>query len=108
MGVKFKDITNPEPIEMKELEGKILTVDASNVIYKFLSSMRQTDGTPLRDLNGHITSHLNGIMFQTSTLIEKDIKPVYVFDGKAPDLKKETQEERINIKKESKKKYLYG
>lgn len=106
MGVKFKDITNPEPIVMKELEGKILTVDASNVIYKFLSSMRQTDGTPLRDLNGHITSHLNGIMFQTSTLIEKDIKPVYVFDGKAPDLKKETQEERINIKKESEKKYL--
>ena len=33
-------------------------------------------------------------MFQTSTLIEKDIKPVYVFDGKAPDLKKETQEEK--------------
>ncbi|WP_455645007.1 flap endonuclease-1 [Methanosphaera sp.] len=106
MGVKFKDITNPDPIEMKELQGKILTIDASNTIYKFLSSMRQADGTPLRDLNGNVTSHLNGIMFQTATLIEKEIKPVYVFDGKAPELKKETQQKRIQVKKESEQKYL--
>ena len=106
MGVKFKDITDPEPIEMNDLKGKILTVDASNVIYKFLSGMRQGDGTPLKDMNGNITSHLNGIMFQTSSLIEKEIKPVYVFDGKAPELKKKTQEKRISIKKESKQKYL--
>lgn len=106
MGVKFRDITNPEPMEMRDLKGRVLTVDASNVIYKFLSSMRQYDGTPLKDLNGNITSHLNGIMFQTATLIEQKIKPVYVFDGKAPDLKKKTQEERINIKKESEQKYL--
>ncbi len=106
MGVKFKDITNPEPIEMKELKSKVLTVDASNLIYKFLTTMRQGDGSPLRDLNGNITSHLNGIMFQTSSLIERNVKPVYVFDGKAPELKKKTQEERINIKKESEQKYL--
>ena len=106
MGAKFRDITNPEHIEIRDLKGKILTVDASNVIYKFLSSMRQYDGTLLRDLNGNITSHLNGIMFQTATLIEQEIKPVYVFDGKASDLKKKTQQERINIKKESEQKYL--
>lgn len=105
MGVKFKDITSPESIEFSQLEGKILTVDASNIIYKFLSSMRQIDGSPLKDLNGNITSHLNGIMFQTSSLIDKGIKPVYVFDGKAPELKKKTQEERINIKKEAQQKY---
>lgn len=106
MGVKFKDITNPEPIEINDLKGKILTVDASNVIYKFLSGIRQGDGTPLKDMNGNITSHLNGIMFQTSSLIEMDIKPVYVFDGKAPELKKKTQEKRIQIKKESEQKYM--
>lgn len=105
MGVKFKDITSPDAIELDDLGGKLLTVDASNVIYKFLSSMRQPDGSPLKDLNGNITSHLNGIMFQTSTLIGKGIKPIYVFDGKAPELKKKTQEERINIKKEAQEKY---
>ena len=81
MGVKFKDITHPEKIEMKNLDNNVLTVDASNLIYKFLTTMRQGDGTPLRDLNGNITSHLNGILFQTATLIEQNIKPIYVFDG---------------------------
>ena len=105
LGVKFKDITKPEPISLNDLKGEVLTVDASNVIYKFLSTMRRSDGTPFRDMNGNITSHLNGIMFQTASLISKEIKPVYVFDGKAPELKKKTQEERINIKKESERKY---
>lgn len=106
MGVKFKDITTAEPIEMKDLSGKILTVDASNLIYKFLSTMRQPDGTPLKDSNGNITSHLSGIFFQTSSLISKQIKPVYVFDGKSPELKSKTVQERIEVKKESEKKYL--
>lgn len=106
MGVKFKDITTAEPIEMNDIKGKILTVDASNLIYKFLSTMRQPDGTPLKDSNGNITSHLSGIFFQTSTLISKQIKPVYVFDGKSPELKSKTVQERIEVKKESEKKYL--
>jgi flap endonuclease-1 len=105
LGVKFKDITSPEPIELDDLNTRILTMDASNVIYKFLTTMRQPDGTPLKDLNGNITAHLNGIMFQTATLVNKGIKPVYVFDGKAPELKKKTQEERIEIKKEAQRKF---
>ena len=105
MGVKFRDITTAEPIDMEHLKGKILTVDASNLIYKFLSTMRQADGTPLKDSNGNITSHLSGIFFQTSTLISKQVKPIYVFDGKSPELKSKTQQERIEIKKESEKKY---
>lgn len=106
LGVKFKDITIPEPITMNNLKGKTLAIDASNLIYKFLTTMRQPDGSPLKDSNGNITSHLNGIMFQTSTLIERQIKPIYVFDGKAPELKQKTQQERIEIKKESEKKYI--
>jgi flap endonuclease-1 len=105
VGVKFKDIITPEPIEMNQIKGHTVTVDASNIIYKFLSSIRQADGTPLKDMNGNITSHLSGIMFQTSSLISIGIKPVYVFDGKSPELKKKTQEERIAVKKESEKKY---
>ncbi|RAP45111.1 MAG: flap endonuclease-1 [Methanosphaera sp. rholeuAM6] len=105
MGVKFKDITTPEPITMEHLKGKILTVDASNLIYKFLTTMRQADGTPLKDSEGNITSHLSGIFFQTTTLISKQVKPIYVFDGKAPELKSKTQQERIEVKKESEKKY---
>ncbi|MCD7781769.1 MAG: flap endonuclease-1 [Methanosphaera sp.] len=105
MGVKFRDITTPEEITMKQLKGNILTMDASNVLYKFLATMRQVDGKPLTDTHGNITSHLNGIIFQTSTLIDLGIKPVYVFDGKSPELKKKTQQERIEVKRESREKY---
>ena len=105
MGVKFKDITTPEELNIKKLNSKIVTIDASNIIYQFLSSVRQADGTPLKDLNGNITSHLNGIMFQTATLIDFGIKPVYVFDGKAPELKHKTQQKRIESKKKSEEEY---
>ena len=105
MGVKFKDIISPEEIKFDDLDGKVVAIDAANVIYQFLSSIRQYDGTPLKDQNGRITSHFSGILYRTSSLIEKGIKPVYVFDGKSSALKKETQEKRKEIKEESEKKW---
>ena len=88
MGVKFKDIVNPESIKFDDLKGKIVALDAANVIYQFLSSIRQADGTPLMDHNGKVTSHFSGILYRTTSLIEKGIKPFYVFDGKSNVLKK--------------------
>lgn len=105
MGVKFKDIVFPEEIKFPDLDGKVVALDAANVIYQFLSSIRQYDGTPLKDQNGRITSHFSGILYRTSSLIEKGIKPVYVFDGKSSALKKETQEKRKEIKDESERKW---
>lgn len=105
MGVKLKDIINPEPINFKDIKGRTIAIDAFNTLYQFLSIIRQRDGTPLKDQNGNITSHLSGILYRNSSIIEKEIKPVYVFDGKAPELKQETQEERRQIREESEKKW---
>ena len=105
MGVKFKDIVNPEPFKFEDLQGKIVALDAANIIYQFLSSIRQADGTPLMDHQGKVTSHFSGILYRTTSLIEKGIKPFYVFDGEASALKKGTQVKRSEIKKESKKKF---
>lgn len=105
MGVKFKDIVTPEPIKFENLEGKIVALDASNVIYQFLSSIRQSDGTPLMDHRGKTTSHFSGILYRTTSLIEKGIKPVYVFDGYSSILKRNTQIKRSEFKKESQKKW---
>jgi flap endonuclease-1 len=104
MGVKFRDIITPESIKFEELESKIVALDAANIIYQFLSSIRQVDGTPLMDQNGNITSHFSGILYRTSSLIEKGIKPVYIFDGTSDILKKGTQDKRREVKEESKKK----
>jgi len=88
MGVKFKDIVNPEPIKFEDLKGKTVAIDAANIIYQFLSIIRQADGTPLMDHRGKVTSHFSGILYRTTSLIEKGIKPFYVFDGPPSVLKK--------------------
>ena len=81
MGVKLKDIIRPEQIDFKDLKGRAISIDAFNTLYQFLSTIRQRDGRPLSDSNGNITSHLSGILYRNSSMIEKDIKPIYVFDG---------------------------
>jgi flap endonuclease-1 len=105
MGVKFRDIVTPESIKFEQLENKIVALDAANIIYQFLSSIRQADGTPLKDQNGNITSHFSGILYRTSSLIDKGIKPVYVFDGTSDVLKKGTQDKRREVKEESQKQW---
>ena len=105
MGVKFRDIVSPESIKFEQLENKIIALDAANIIYQFLSSIRQADGTPLKDQNGNITSHFSGILYRTSSLINKGIKPIYIFDGTSDILKKGTQDKRREIKEESQKQW---
>ena len=106
MGVKFKDIVNPEAIKFEDLKGKTVAIDAANIIYQFLSIIRQSDGTPLMDHRGKVTSHFSGILYRTTSLIEKEIKPFYVFDGAPSVLKKSTQMKRSEIKEESRKKWI--
>lgn len=103
MGVKLKDIIEPETINFKDLEGRVVSIDAFNTLYQFLSTIRQRDGRPLTDENGNVTSHLSGILYRNSSMIEKDIKPIYIFDGQAPELKSETQAKRREIREESEK-----
>lgn len=101
MGLKFKDIASSHEIKINELKGKIVALDAANTIYQFLTGIRQIDGTPLMDRNGNITSHFSGILYRTSSLVDKGIKPIYVFDGKPHVLKKDTQANRRQIREEA-------
>lgn len=56
-------------------------------LYQFLIAVRQQDGQQLTDDSGETTSHLIGIFYRTLKIIDNGIKPVYVFDGKPPDMK---------------------
>ncbi len=105
MGVKLKDIIEPESINFKDLEGRTVSIDAFNTLFQFLSTIRQRDGRPLTDENGNITSHLSGILYRNSSMVEKGIKPIYIFDGKAPELKSETQAKRREVRDEAEKIY---
>jgi len=99
MGVSLGEIIEKDKITLKHLNSRVIAIDAFNSLYQFLSSIRQFDGTPLMDSQGRITSHLSGLYYRTGKLIENEIKPVYVFDGKPPELKHETIQERIAAKK---------
>jgi flap endonuclease-1 len=101
MGLKFKDLIVKKEISTKELDGKILAIDSMNLLYQFLTTIRSMDGSVLMDSNGNVTSHLIGLFSRTTALMEKGMKLVFVFDGKAPDIKKKTWEKRTAVKKEA-------
>ncbi len=109
MGVNLKDLI-PDDVktiidDLRSLRGKVISIDAYNALYQFLTAIRQPDGTPLMDSRGRITSHLNGLFYRTINFVEAGIKPVYVFDGQPPEIKYMEIERRRKIKEESVKKY---
>ncbi len=98
MGLKISELIPKKEIKFEELANKKIAVDASQMLYQFLSSIRQRDGTPLMDSKGRVTSHLVGIFSRVTNLISKDIKLCFVFDGKPPSLKLEEQQSRYTRK----------
>lgn len=105
MGVAISQLLESEEIRIENLSGKILVVDSFNILYQFLSTIRQQDGTLLKDSKGNITSHLSGLFFRTSGMMEKGLKLAFVFDGIVPDLKNAERERRKALKVEAQKEY---
>src|SRR5438046_960280 len=72
------------PIKLETLNKKRLAVDASIWIYQFLKAVRDKEGNALRN------SHIVGFFRRICKLLYFGIKPVFVFDGDAPALKRQT------------------
>ncbi len=106
MGVDLRDIFTAKVIEISELRNKLIAIDAFNAIYQFLSALRQSDGTSLKDSHDNITSHLSGLFYRTIKLMKFGIKPTYVFDGKPVDLKFKTLEKRSIAKEAAKENWM--
>lgn len=108
MGVQLRELVAPLKVEigLENLSGKALALDAYNALYQFLATIRQPDGTPLMDALGRVTSHLNGLFYRTINLLEKGVRPVYVFDGKPPELKAAELERRMKVRREAEQKYM--
>lgn len=107
MGVNISELVEgaKREIEIEDLTGRKIAIDAMNVLYQFLSIIRQPDGTPLKDSRGRITSHLSGLFYRTIKLLQAGIKPCYVFDGEPPRFKERTNTERRERREEARKKY---
>lgn len=105
MGLNIREIIPRKEIQISDLRGKMLCVDAFNILYQFLSTIRQPDGTPLMDNKKRITSHLSGIFYRSVNLLSEGIKLVYVFDGEAPELKQKTYKKRKEARDVAKERY---
>ncbi|MBU0661994.1 MAG: flap endonuclease-1 [Candidatus Diapherotrites archaeon] len=105
MGTAIGELIEKEAIDLSFLSGRKVGVDSYNILYQFLSSIRGQDGTPLMDSNGKVTSHLTGLLYRTVNLLEKGIKPVFVFDGKPSVLKAETLRKRTEIRTDAARKH---
>lgn len=102
MGVNLSDLVTGRPVEISDLGGKTIAIDAYNSLYQFLSIIRDRfTGEPLKDSKGFVTSHLSGLFYRTAKLMESGLDLVYVFDGKPPEFKRETAEKRAEIKREA-------
>lgn len=77
-------ILHRRPIKLETLNKKRLAVDASIWIYQFLKAVRDKEGNALRN------SHVVGFFRRICKLLFFGIKPVFVFDGGAPILKRQT------------------
>jgi flap endonuclease-1 len=105
MGVNLRDLVPKTKADLRDLSGNSIAIDAYNALYQFLAIIRQPDGTPLKDNSGRVTSHLSGLLYRTSNLVEMGIKPIYVFDGVPPALKETEIKRRVKVKKEALVKY---
>ncbi|CAG2060616.1 unnamed protein product, partial [Timema podura] len=84
------------------LQGRIVAIDASMSLYQFLIAVR-SEGAQLTSIDGETTSHLMGTLYRTIRLIENGIKPLYVFDGKPPQLKSGELAKRAERREEAQK-----
>jgi flap endonuclease-1 len=101
LGVDLRDLVPLKTVKLEDLGGKSIAIDAYNALYQFLAIIRQPDGTPLKDSSGRVTSHLSGLLYRTSSLVELGIRPIYVFDGVPPTLKEVEIQRRKKVKEQA-------
>ena len=91
-GRSCKSITSPYGVSylivtmsrLETMEGKTVAIDSSIWIYQFQATMRDRDGRAL------VNAHLVGFLRRICKLLYYGMKPIFVFDGGAPVIKKAT------------------
>ncbi|CAE7642649.1 FEN1, partial [Symbiodinium microadriaticum] len=95
MGIKQlgKYLKTAAPDEMNrhrcanEYKGTTVAIDASPCLYQCLTAMGDTPAGAIPG-SAEDTSHIAGLLRRTVRLLELGFKPIFVFDGDAPELKK--------------------
>jgi flap endonuclease-1 len=100
MGVKLQDLIIRKPVEFQELEGKVIAIDAPNIIMGLFNFKRKNpDGSYaglILDRTQRPISHLYGILYRINFYYNKKIFPIFCFDGRDSELKKIITKDQLN------------
>ena len=90
-------------MKFKNLEYKKIAIDASLLIYQYVIGIRNTS-SDLTSLGGDFTSHIHAVVSKSLLYLDNNITPIFVFDGKPPEMKSDVlikrRTERLNAKKQ--------
>ena len=98
--------TSPDSIQhigLYTMKEKRVAIDTSIFLYKSLINVR-SKGDYLRNKDGKVVSHIQGLYYKTNQLLSFGITPIYIFDGKPPQEKSHTIKERVKKADECKAK----
>jgi flap endonuclease-1 len=105
LGVQLGGLVEARKVAIEDLAGRSVAFDGHNILYQFLAIIRGRGGEPLRDRDGRVTSHLSGLIYRNSNLMEAGIRVAYVFDGRPHEFKTRVIKGRSRARKEAKAKY---
>lgn len=80
-------------VSYNSFAGQTVAIDVMLIIYKFMISILNTGGQLTRS-DGKVTTHLNGFLYKIKNLLTTGIFPIFVIDGKSPDIKRKTIKKR--------------
>ena len=97
---------SPQSIEheaLYKMKDKCIAIDTSIFLYKSLMNVR-SKGDYLRNSEGKVVSHIQGLYYKTNQLLTFGIIPIYIFDGKPPQEKSDCIKARVKKVEECKQK----
>jgi len=109
MGVKLKEIVSRKKLDFSRLAGKIIAVDAPNIIFSFFTFSYKNkagrDSELMTDRTQRAISHLYGILYRINFYYTKKIFPIFCFDGRDSELKRLVTKDQLNDFRFTQKRY---
>ncbi len=104
--LKFLNTNYPNVIKKtsdEKLGGQMIAIDISILLYQVVIAIRNS-GADMFTNQGEISSHILGLFNKTINLLKMNIIPIYVFDGKPPQFKWQTINNRKEVKQKASEK----
>lgn len=96
MGISaLRKILSPAPFDPAQLRGRVVAVDADNLVWSFATAMGATGEFP-RAPDGRPITHLYGLVGRLRLYAQWGVRSVWVFDGVQPHLKAGTLQGRAD------------